>query len=377
MQGKIDPDQFANAAVLYREGIERLDSLDPEWIAAIKEVLDCDEAPAAEMPASLKDADRAVVDQAIEVFTKASLIRRCDFSTRRLDDELFIPAYSNGMRRGFALLCIEAMRLDATGQHDDALAQLATCFRMIGHLGGDGLILSAMDSQDGFALARHVATRLVDRARNPVDGQEAVKIDPARVAELAAAIRRTGPRDPFGYAAASRLIDEKATLHLQWVVNRAFGQWQPDAQISPEHKAARERAVKWIATLDAAGKWYVYGLESLNDTWIVDLKPRLRSRARLYARPVIASILDLAEVDAPLLYKQCKTEQLVTLALPSVEEWLAFSERMKQAAADQREGIRLADSLTGLSRATVNDPGRLVMNLIEELASAARSNAGR
>lgn len=346
-QGKIDPDDLANAAVLYREGIERLDSLDPAWSAAIKAVLESDEAPSAEVLGSLKDADRAAVDQAIELFTKASLMRRCDFSTRRLDDELFIPVYSDGMRRGFALLGIETARLDAAGQHDDALAQLATCFRMVGHLGGDGLILSAMDSQDGFAMARHAA---------------------ARLAELAAAVRRTGPRDPFGYVAASRMIDEKSALHLQWLISRAFGEWQSDAQISPEHKAANERATKWIATLDAACKWYVYGLESLNEDWLVDVKDRLRSRAQSYARPVISSILDLAEIDAPVLYKQCKTQQLGTLAIPSANELLKLSDCMAHAAADQREGIRLAESLTELSRAN-GSPGRLVMNSIDELAS--------
>ncbi len=370
-QGQIDPDQLANAAVYYRRGIAHLDSLDLAWSAAVDAMLEGNEALSAETLAALKEANRQAVDHAIAEFTKGSLIRRCDFSTRRLEDELFIPAYSNGMRHGFALLCIEAMSLDAQGRPGDALAQLATCFRMIGHLGGDGLILSAMESQDGFTLARQTAQQLIDRANAPAEDEERAKVDPTGLAELANAIRRTGPRDPFGFGAAVNAIGRKVKLRLDDMIVRGNTGFDPFAEMSPEQKAAIQRAATWIEGLDPAQRWYAFGLVMLNSDWDTEIKDRLRSRASSYNRPVISLILDLAEVDAEALRVRFKDERLATLAVPPVDDWLNLSERAARAVSDQREGMALADSLTELSRSQFRKHDRLAMFALGGLASAA------
>ncbi|GEM_PF-3257114 len=375
-QGQIDPDQLANAAAYYRRGIAHLGSLDPAWNKAIESLLGTSEAP-AETLAALENANREAADLAIGEFTRGSLIRRCDFSTRRVEEEMFIPTYADGMRRGFALLGLEALRLDAAGKPDDAFAQLATCFRMVGHLGGDGLILSAMESQDGFALAQKIVQRLVDETNAPVEGAGKAKPDPARLAELAAAIRRTGPRDPFGFGSAVNGIGKVTEERLHDMIVRGNPGFDPYASMSPQQKAAIDRTTKWLDAMDAAQRWYVYGLVMLNNSWDKGMHDRLQTGAASYTRPVMASILDVAEIDARALGQHCTDEGLSSIRLPDVDAWLDLKRRAARAAANQRDGMQLAQSLTEMSRTNVGQSTRLTGSSIMQLARAVQANEYR
>jgi len=357
LQGEVDELELANAAAYYRRGIVLLHSIEAPW----EDVLARLRAPARIEPdspeARLYEEERRVIDGAIAEFTQGSLIRRCDFSTRRMDEEHFIPDYAPGMHLAFLVLLAEAMTLDETGRADEALAHLATCFRVVNHLGADGLLLSAVESHDAFVNARRIAEHVIESAGSD-DG--AKSLDPERLAELAAAIRRTGPRDPFGYDAAIRQINDKTERYLLGRIAFEFDEWREDAVVSPEHAAAAKRAREWLQGLGPAARWYLFGLFMLNDDPDMATDRRIRSRAERYSRRTIATIIDLAEIDAEALPKVCRTGRFEELTLPPVEQLLDVSARHERARLDQREGAQFAESITAIGRSLTPSSIQLV-----------------
>lgn len=357
LQGEVDELELANAAAYYRRGIVLLHSIKAPW----EEVMARRRAPGQIKPdspeARLSEEERRVIDAAIAEFTQGSLIRRCDFSTRRMDEEHFIPDYAPGMHLAFLVLLADAMTFDETGREDEALTQLATCFRVVNHLGADGLLLSAVEAHDAFVNARRVAEHLIESAGSD-DG--AKSLDPERLAELAAAIRRTGPRDSFGYEAAIRQINDKTERYLLGRIAFEFDEWREDAVISPEHAAAAKRGREWLQPLGPAARWYLFGLIMLNDEPDMATGRRVRSRAERYNRPTIATIIDLAEIDAEAFPKICRTGRFEELTLPPVNDLLDVSARRERACLDQREGAQFAESIMAIGRALTPSSIQLV-----------------
>lgn len=350
--------EMANAAAFYRRGIEHLDSVRAPWPEILERLREPDSSDAGELTDNAWLAARRKIDQAIDEFTGGSRIRRCDFSVRRLDEEFFIPEYGPGMQLALAIIFAEAMNLERTGRYDDALAQLATGFRVIGHLGTDGLVISALESQDAYRIAVHLVEDILAKAAADESG-EAQTISSAHLAELAAAIRRTGPRDPFGYEAAMTRINAKTDAYLRGQIVAAFQKWRPDAISSAEHTAADQKATAWLQARAPAERWYAYGMIVLNAEWDAGLEARLRQRADRYAKTQIASILVMAIADASVLKRACRVGRFDDLTVPKIEQWLHLSEHMEKAHADERAGARLAQSLTEMARATESSTNQI------------------
>ncbi len=350
--------EMANAAAFYRRDIEHLDSVSAPWPEVLKRLRAPNSLDAGELTEDAWLVTRREIDQAIDEFTSGSRIRRCDFSTRRLDEEFFIPEYGPGMQLALAIISAEAMNLDEAGGYDDALAQLATCFRVIGHVGTDGLVISALESQDAYRTALHLVEDILAMAA-AAEGGEGQTIGSARLAELAAAIRRTGPRDPFGYDAAMTRINAKTDACLRGQIVAAFQKWKPDAIGLAEHTAANERATEWLKARAPAERWYAYGMIVLNAEWDAGLEARLRRRADRYAKNQIASILVMATADASQLRLACRYGRFDELTVPKIEQWLHLSEHMEKAHADERAGARLTQSLTEMARATESSTNQI------------------
>ncbi|MCL4196872.1 MAG: hypothetical protein KJZ69_05200 [Phycisphaerales bacterium] len=363
LQGEVDELDLANAAAYYRRGIALLHSIEAPWEEVMVRLRAPEQIEPDTPEANLYEEERRLIDAALAQFTQGSLIRRCDFSTRRMDEEHFIPDYAPGMHLGFLVLLAEAMTLEETGRDDEALAHLATCFRVVHHLGSDGLLLSAVEAQEAFVNARRIAEHLID-SENAGEGAKA--LDPERLAELAAAIRRTGPRDPFGYQAAMQQINDKTDRYLLGRIAFEFDEWQEDAVVSPAHAAAAKRAREWLQGLGPAERWYLFGLIMLNDEPDMATNKRVRSRAERYGRLTIAAITDLAEIDAQTLPRVCRTGRFEDLTLPPVEQLLDVSARQERARLDQREGAKFAESITAIGRSLMPHTIQLVRHSTHE-----------
>lgn len=346
IEGEVDGLDLANAAVFYRRGIALLESIDSPWQEVLQRLRTHSgaEAPAEEVAAL--QTERRTIDAAIVEFTHGSLIRRCDFSTRRIDEEHFIPEYAPGMNRALGVLLVRAESLADLDRRDEALAHLSVCFRVIHHLGSDGLTLSAVESHDAFVSCAAAARRVLALP----GGEGAGDLTSDRLAELAAAIRRTGPRDPFGYEAALRPINDKTERYLLGCIAYAFDEWREDAVMSAGHAAAAARGREWLGALAPAQRWYVFGLIMLSDVSDRAVVPRIRRRAERYLRPSIDTIVDLAEMDAPLLREVSGSGRFERLAVPPMEELLDISLRRLRAGTDQRNGAELAEALTAVGR---------------------------
>lgn len=344
IEGEVDGLDLANAAVFYRRGIALLESIDSPWQEVLQRLRADSPTEALAEENVAHRAERRTIDAAIGEFTHGSLIRRCDFSTRRIDEEHFIPEYAPGMNRALGVLLVRAEALADRDRRDEALALLSVCFRVIHHLGSDGLTLSAVESHDAFVSCCAAAGRLIA----PPEGAGDLTSD--RLAELAAAIRRTGPRDPFGYEAAMRQIDDKTERYLLGCIAYAFDEWREDAVMSAEHAAAAARGREWLGALAPAQRWYVFGLIMLGDVSDRAVVPRIRRRAERYLRPSIGTIIDLAEMDAPLLREVSGSGHFERLAVPPIEELLDISLRRSRAGMDQRNGAELAEALTAVGR---------------------------
>ncbi|MCC6909597.1 MAG: hypothetical protein IT430_16785 [Phycisphaerales bacterium] len=343
VQGEIEPVELANAAVYYRRGIEHLNSVSVPWPDMLARIEAGGSAAAGELTQEQWEEIQTIIEKAMEQFHAGSLIRRCDFSTRRLQEEVFLPDYAGGMRLGLAVCGARVHGLLESGRYDDAAAHLATSFRIIGHLGGDGVVLSAMEAHDAYQRGLGLVREVLSAASTAGD-DAAQSIEAARLAELAAAIRRTRPHDPFGYRAADQLMSEKSASWIRAETSLALQRWKPDAAAG-EHKAMDERALRWIASLTPAQRWYAFGAMSLNSDWDEHLVDRIQERADSYSRRGIASIVSMAASDSSKIRAACRTGEFKALELPDVEYWLNLSGRVRDAATDQRAGDRLAEAL--------------------------------
>lgn len=322
-QGQVDVQTLTNAAVWYRRGIERLRDLDESWVEAMKSFDPRGEASSV-LIEQLTHAGLAA-QEAIDLFMQGSNMRRCDFSVGRNALESFIPTYGDGMRDAFVLLSLEAVRRAALEDEAGASAMLAAAFRMAAHLADDRLLVSSLVTRDGFLLASATAAA-IDRRR----GFD----EPSRQA-LAAAIRRNGTSDPFGFVEAAMTTRDS--------VEKSIVQWG-----EPKEREARQaRLGAWLKSLDADELLYV---QAMLDVINFDLTPREafnRADAGRLGEYLLIETMDLAAIDAPAFAELLRAGRAEAFAVPETAQIIGAAARMSSARRDQWATIAWAQERGG------------------------------
>ncbi len=322
-QGQVDVQTLTNAAVWYRRGIERLADLDESWIEAMKSFDPRGEASSV-LIEQLTHAG-AAAQEAIDLFVQGSNMRRCDFSVSRNALESFIPTYSDGMRDAFILLSLEAVRRTALEDEAGAGAMLAAAFRMAAHLADDHLLVSSLITRDGFLLTS-ATTAAIDRRRH-FD-------EPSRQA-LAAAIRRNGTSDPFGFVEAMM----KTREHLE----KSLVQWG-------EVKDRMEREARlgiWLKTLDADQLVYLLAMLDVINFDLTAREPFNRADAGRLGEYLLAETMDLAAIDAPAFAELLRAGRADDFEIPETAQIIGAASRMSSARRDQWTTIAWAQQRGG------------------------------
>ncbi len=190
-EGEAVAGEVANAAIWYARGARLIDQFGDVDLARLIESIARGEA---------KEDQNAVDElaellEAISVFQAGSRIDRCDFSVVRApiltgaEDLVFIPDYVPGIIDGLRVL--HARTEESLGKDDtDAAAdQLTACYRVISHLSGDPVIISALSS--------HFAFRETVKLTRVAMGHE--NWDEDNRETMWTALRQFSVSDPFGY----------------------------------------------------------------------------------------------------------------------------------------------------------------------------------
>lgn len=322
-QGQVDVQTLTNAAVWYRRGIERLGDLDESWVEAMKSFDPRGEASSVVIE-QLTHAG-AAAQEAIDLFVQGSNMRRCDFSVGRNALESFIPTYGDGMRDAFILLSLEAVRRAALEDEAGASAMLAAAFRMAGHLADDRLLVSSLVTRDGFLLASTTAAAIDRRRRFD---------EPSRQA-LAAAIRRNGTSDPFGFVEAAMATREN--------IVKSIVQWG-----EPKEREAREaRLGAWLKTLDADELLYVQAMLDVINFDLTPREPFNRADAGRLSEYLLAETMDLAAIDAPAFAELLRAGRAEAFEVPETAQIIGAAARMSSARRDQWATIAWAQEREG------------------------------
>jgi hypothetical protein len=191
VRGEVKPEEAANAALWYLRGIERLATLEPAQLSLLRGAAHSD-APviSAELGQVL---ETSAVRDMTELFHEAAQMRRCDFraATKR-EPTAFIPTYVGGMNDAMRALRLQAIRQMGRMSEDgqtQALGNVTLSLRVIGHLGNDPMLASALVSHSQFIALSQLL-------------RESLKVEELQENQrstLASALDRISRRDPFGY----------------------------------------------------------------------------------------------------------------------------------------------------------------------------------
>ncbi len=326
-KGQVDLVTLTNAAVWYRRGIDGLNDLEEPWkeaIAALNAHQPLDVEQVAALSASA-DSAQAAIGQ----FVDGSNIRRCDFSTERNTLEIFVPRYGAGMRDGFRLLTLEAMRLAATDDVAGATRLLAAGFRMCAHLSDDHLFVSALVARDGFLMLSEAAAGVEIRSH----------FDEAQRQDLAAAIRRCGTSDPFGFLGA--------TMSAREYLEKELGRWGEPQGV----KERQARIAAWLKSLDADGLMYLLAMEDVINYDLTPRDPYNRDGAVQMNEYLLADTAELAAIDAPTFASLVKQGRPNAFEIPETAHLFGVTSRIASARGDQLTTIAWARQRAIESRA--------------------------
>jgi len=223
--GEVKLEDEANAAFYYAQGIGLLKKIERERFEAVCAYERGEEVRPEESVIDTLEAGQAIVD----LFREGSLKKRCDFAFLRADEPLQLcPEYVAGMRDAFRLLHADVMRLFRAGEADAAVDRLAICYRVIGHLGGDDPILSAVVAHRAFDRTHELAAGAL--------GSEAAGADHRRI--LLDAAERIGRKDPFGYIGSIVAAREA-------IVRRLAGREMPSEEVRRRREEMAATVMQW------------------------------------------------------------------------------------------------------------------------------------
>jgi len=185
-RAKVHPEEEANAAIFYARGIELIRQMDKARFDAVCGYAAGERGERDDLAARALQAAQDILD----LFREGSMKRRCDFAFLRPGRSLRLcPDYVGGMRDAVRLLHADAMRLLDAGESAAAADRLAISYRVVGHLTGDDMLLSAPLAHRTFERANEIARSALQNDRFDADHR----------ATLRNAAERISAKDPFGY----------------------------------------------------------------------------------------------------------------------------------------------------------------------------------
>lgn len=323
--GEVKLEDEANAAFYYAQGIELLKKIEPERCQAVCAYERGEAGKPGEGVIETLESAEPIVD----LFREGSLKKRCDFSFLRADQPLQLcPDYVAGMRDAFRLLHADALRLFRAGEADAAVDRLAVCYRVIGHLGGDDPILSAL-------VAHHAFDRTHELAAGALDSNMAEETHRKALLDAAERISR---KDPFGYI-GSVVSARKAIAHLL-------------ARRLPRDESAMQRREQMT---DLVMRWdgdeLLYYL-AIHDTMArAGAKPATGDEAVEPPHPItrLDDVISLEELEAvrrevPLVAPILARGEAAIFDGRDILRFGRVVERMRTARRDLREGLALLRS---------------------------------
>lgn len=316
LSGEIEPEAEANAALFYLRGIELLERMEPDRYALLREFDDAPDRPISGPLAETLVSEATIID----LFREGSLKRRCDFSLYRSSRGLMlIPGYAAGLRDAFRLLHADALRLIREGDTTAAIDRLAICFRVIGHLSGDEMLIMPLISHSAF-LRTHAQAKLALSHKASGEKQRSTLLD---------AIEHISRKDPFGYIGA--------VLHLRKQLTNVLRRRDPEAG------SERRLAIgKLVTTFNGDQLFYFLAIfDTLTKASKKNPDPgNGNSIATLYD---ILSESDLEAVRgevprvAPLLAEH-QYDMIIDRQIPRFAD---YARRMRSARSDLRKGFSL------------------------------------
>ncbi|UCD75672.1 MAG: hypothetical protein JSV91_01910 [Phycisphaerales bacterium] len=236
--GEVKPEEEANAAIYYEQGIELLRKIDLDRLDAACAFGAGESEQPDEAIIETLDSGRPVVD----LFREGSLKRRCDFGFLRPGRQAHLcPPYLAGMHDALRFIIADARRLMAAGQIDAAVDRLAICCRVVAHLTGDEPLLSAPVGHGAF---KHVHELVQILVKSPEFTDE-------KRGPLIAAAESIVRKDPFGYISSVTATREKLTWQLQ---RRSW-------TLSESEREALEKAVAYLGQLSGDQLLYILVLK--------------------------------------------------------------------------------------------------------------------
>ena len=325
VMGEVKLEDEANAAFYYAQGIGLLKKIEPERFEAVCAYEKGEAGKHDEGVIETLESAQPIVD----LFREGSLKKRCDFGFLLADWPLELcPEYVAQMRDAFRLLHADVMRLFLAGEADAAVDRLAICYRVIGHLGGDDPILSALIAHRVFDRTHELAAGAL---RSGMAGEMHGNV-------LLDAAERIGRKDPFGYI-GSVISARKAIVHLL-------------ARRMPRDESAKERREQMT---DLVMRWdgdeLLYYL-AIHDTMArAGAKPETGEQAVEPPHPIsrLDDVLLLEELEAvrrevPLVAPILARGEAAIFEGRDIPRFGRMVKRMRTARRDLREGLALLRS---------------------------------
>jgi len=307
--GELDPMELANAAIICKRAMDAFDELDEPQRLAIIDLADEPSQQVSEEMKSALDAAQPVID----LLRKGSTLRRCDFEPlRRNDDRAIAPEYVVGMHELLKLLQADVVRLARAKDSESAADRLAIGYRVVGHLGLDDMLVSALVAHDAF-----------DHFTAQVRGGLSVGLFEDEKPLLNEAVQRIARRDPFGYINAVMETRKELPKRIRtyvtdppeeydWeVIDEQVQQWQGDELLYvlavlhyADEQRAREQRIKAAAKKAGGGA----GEAAVEE--IISERPALIEQLAPLGDVLSLEAIDAAQRDVPRVLHQLRTADL-------------------------------------------------------------------
>ncbi len=203
-RGEVDPKSLINAAIYYRQAMDKLQSIDPttreSWVKIASQPRD-----ESLTPEQIEAVDRAA--EIIALLREGAAKLRCSF-TDEYSSEPPIAEYLIGMYELTLVLRADTVRALRQGETSNVSANLLAGVGMARHLAADGTIVGSMTA--------HVS--LVQMTPHIERGLTLSDFSRKQRTTLRDAVRALPQRDPFGYRRAVRMARSAIAdeLSQQW-----------------------------------------------------------------------------------------------------------------------------------------------------------------
>jgi hypothetical protein len=346
--GEVKPEEIANAAIWYLRGIELLERIDPAQLAAIRALAGNTAGEISEeLSATLSGH---ACQEVIDIFRDGSLKKRCDFAFvagfgSAGGTPPLAPEYDPGMHDALRLLRADAVRLLRAGDTSSAADRLATTFRVVGHLGGDPHLASALIAHCDF----NAALSIIETA---FQSQLFTSDEKLRLLE---SVERISRKDPFGYIGAVMRTRDSLAARFDRIVVRDEAQREQFKLQSERIKAFSGDQLLYVLTIFDTMRAAAAPAVTPANGATVPADP-LRRLDDVFSWQNLEAVRDDASKVAPRLAEN-DWDIFDTRSIPAVAKG-GVGEQMRRARSDVRRAHVLLNPPARAELPTASEPSR-------------------